>query len=225
MQTKKEEGATGGSAVATPAADETGSSQSSKSPDSPYTSSYRGEESWFLAVARDPERKVLPADNVTVGGVCFHSASSSPQVVEEDWSDGEEGGGLYLQAGPRQPGGFVDLTFDQVQRIRDAVRRRRVKWLGRGAPAKGGRPKLRAQIYDALSVVYRYKDGEGTPTRLRRRPDPGDVPLAEYLVMVPRKMLERFGGREGPLEGRMPRMAELDEELSELPPPETVLNA
>ncbi len=151
-----------------------------------YEPNYSGRRYWLLGIKIDEERQQIPFHNAAFGGVGFQQGTQH-QVVEDGWL------GLDRH---RVRLGRALLDAEQVRQAVSEIRQKVVRWQKHlQETSKGPVDRWAASVFSLEHRIKSYdkKKEQFVPAGYRYTAQKNDVPVSNYLVFVPRSMLEEAG--------------------------------
>lgn len=129
--------------------------------------SFRGERRFFCGIKK-ANHQIPPAHNVSLGGTVFREQSQT--LVRQS-----SGAYNYAELSAPQPGEYQDFDEEQYNNVLEALEGRGVRWFS-------GKNRDDEQVQEKRAEVMSFRDRPGLMRR--RRPNPGDEPLADYIVLI-----------------------------------------
>ncbi len=176
-----------------------------------YKTPYGAGRFWIIGIKADEERKLVPFHHKAFGTLSF-TYGKQRVINAEGW--------MALDA-HRQRCYPVKLRYAEIQRALRKITNTVVRWIKRVREDDRGR-EIVTWAADIVNLSHRHKVfNEEKKTwiggSLKFSLQPGDVPVASYLVLIPRAMLKEAGPSVDqffePDITKLPSMLDLDPSL------------
>ena len=170
-----------------------------------YDERYSGRRWWMLGIKLDKERRQLPCHSHVCGGMAWQQGTQR-QVDADGWAALDDHRSRVVRG---------IYSYEQIREAVGAVRHFVVRWQRHAHHTPQGQSEGYATQIISLANRHKVKDDatkQFRPSGWRYQPLPTDEPLAKYLVLVPRRMLETRRGFLPRIE-ELPSMLDLDPRL------------
>lgn len=181
--------------------------------ESPYSQEYAGRRWWIVGVKHDPERQRPPFDSQAFGLIEFTTGIQRP-INADGW--------LALDR-HRIRAYAVHIPYSFIQRAIPQIKNSFVRWQRRVREDEKGQATIVSFAAEVYNSETRHKEINPLTKQLEplgqrvHHMEHGDVPVASYLVLIPRKMLKAMGAPVDqfyePDLDKLPTILELDPSL------------